>query len=176
MSSQIKQPIHIVTATPQDIAEVVILCGDPKRAEVIAKTFLRSVRVVSRIRCANYYTGLYQNTKITVGTSGMGSASCAIYAFELYYFYNVQTIIRFGSCGSYQHQVRLGDLIIGVETTGENNFQQRLLGTNQTVLTASTCVSKALQAGAKALLPSQDLVHSGLIHSAELFYRERLDD
>ena len=84
-----KEPIHM-NAKKEDVAPVVLLPGDPLRAKYIAENFLTNVKEVTNVRNMLGFTGEYKGTRVTVMGSGMGMPSCGIYAFELFYFYNVQ--------------------------------------------------------------------------------------
>ena len=84
-----------------DIAKTVIMPGDPLRAKYIAENFLENFKLVNQVRGMYAYTGKYKDIEITVMASGMGMPSMGIYSYELYKFYNVENIIRIGSCGSY---------------------------------------------------------------------------
>ena len=97
-----------------DIAPIVIMPGDPKRASYIAKNYLNDVVKVNDVRGITAYTGLYKNKRVTVFPSGMGIPSMGIYSYELFKFYNVDTIIRIGTMGSYVDSLDVGDLVIEV--------------------------------------------------------------
>ena len=105
------EPIHM-NAKKEDIAPIVILPGDPLRAEYIAKTFLTNAKKVTNIRNMLGFTGYYKGQRVTVMGSGMGMPSCGIYAFELFYYYNVQKIIRIGTCGVSDKSVEIPELIL----------------------------------------------------------------
>ncbi|MCQ2798690.1 MAG: purine-nucleoside phosphorylase [Bacilli bacterium] len=105
--------IHI-NAKPGDFAKVVLMPGDPRRAEWIAKTFFKNYRLVNDVRGMTAYTGeLEDGTPVSVFPSGMGIPSIGIYAHELYNEYGVELIIRVGTCGAYQEGIDLKDIIIG---------------------------------------------------------------
>ncbi len=105
-----------------EIAETVIMPGDPLRAQYIAEKFLKDYKLVNKIRNMYAYTGYYEGTKITVMASGMGIPSMGIYAYELYKFYDVQNIIRIGSCGGYAENLKMYDIILSEEVYSESNF------------------------------------------------------
>ena len=87
------EPVHLVT-DKNNIAEIVLLPGDPLRAKYIAENFLEGAQLVNTIRNMFAFTGTYKGKRITVMGSGMGLPSMGIYAFELFYYYNVQKIIH----------------------------------------------------------------------------------
>ncbi len=105
-----------------DIAKTVIMPGDPLRAKYIADNFLTDVRLVNSVRGMYAFTGKYKEHKVTIMASGMGMPSMGIYSYELYKFYDVQNIIRIGSCGSYKPDLKLFDIILAKSTFSEGNF------------------------------------------------------
>ena len=109
-------------ANLEDIAKTVIMPGDPLRAKYIAENFLEDYTLVNNIRNMYAYTGTYKGKKITVMSSGMGMPSMGIYCYELYKFYNVENIIRIGSCGAYRPELKLFDIILADKVFSEGNF------------------------------------------------------
>ena len=89
-----------ISSKKEDISNIVLMPGDPLRAKYIAENFLENAKLVNSVRNVFAYTGYYKNKKITVFASGMGMPSIGIYSYELYKFYDVNTIIRIGSCRS----------------------------------------------------------------------------
>ena len=89
-----------ISSKKEDISNIVLMPGDPLRAKYIAENFLKNAKLVNSVRNVLAYTGYYKNKKITVFASGMGMPSIGIYSYELYKFYDVDTIIRIGSCRS----------------------------------------------------------------------------
>ena len=114
-------PIHC-NAKKQDIAKTVLMPGDPLRAKYIAETFLENARLVNTVRNMFAYTGTYKGKEITVFSHGMGMPSMGIYACELFKFYNVDTIIRIGSCGAYYSDLNIFDTILVDNSYTEGNF------------------------------------------------------
>lgn len=109
-------------ANLEDIAKTVIMPGDPLRAKYIAENFLEDYKLVNNIRNMYAYTGIYKGKKLTVMSSGMGMPSMGIYCYELYKFYNVENIIRIGSCGAYKPELKLFDIILADKVFSEGNF------------------------------------------------------
>lgn len=105
-----------------DIAETVIMAGDPLRVKYIAENYLSEYKLVNKIRGMYCYTGMYQGKKISVMAHGMGIPSMGIYSYELYHFYNVETIIRIGSCGAITDDLNLNDLILVDKSYTEGNY------------------------------------------------------
>ena len=114
-------PIHIVTGK-KNIASRVLLPGDPLRAKYIAENFLEDYKLVNKVRGVYAYTGKYKGKEITVMASGMGMPSMGIYCYELFKFYNVENIIRIGSCGGYKPDLKLFDVILADKVFSESNF------------------------------------------------------
>ena len=90
-----------IESKKEDIAKIVLMPGDPLRAKYIAENFLENARLVNSVRNILAYTGTYKGKEITVFASGMGMPSMGIYCYELYHFYDVESIIRIGSCWGY---------------------------------------------------------------------------
>ena len=109
-------------ARKEDIAKIVLTSGDPKRCEYIAKTYLKNARLVNSVRGMTAYTGEYKGKTITVFPMGMGMPSLGIYAYELYKFYDVDVIIRMGTCGTPDSSIDPLDLILLDGSYTESNF------------------------------------------------------
>ena len=110
------------SAEKGDIAKTVIMPGDPMRAKYIAEKYLTEYRLVNEVRGMYAYTGLYQGKEVTVMAHGMGMPSMGIYAYELYKFYDVEEIIRIGSCGAYLEEMKLFDIILSTAVYTESSF------------------------------------------------------
>lgn len=106
----------------EDIAETVLMPGDPLRAKYIAENFLEDAKLINSVRNMLAYTGTYKGKKITVFPSGMGMPSMGIYSYELFKFYNVQNIIRVGSCGAYTRDLKLFDTVLVDKSYTMGNF------------------------------------------------------
>lgn len=120
-----------------DIAKTVIMPGDPLRAKYIAENFLEDFKLVNEVRGMYAYTGKYKGIEITVMASGMGMPSMGIYSYELYKFYNVENIIRIGSCGSYSPDLKLFDIILAENVFCEGNFALTLNNDNCHIISSS---------------------------------------
>jgi len=105
-----------------DYAKTVLMPGDPKRAEEIAKIYLEDAKLINDVRGMKAYTGFYKGKKVSVMGSGMGIPSMGIYCYELYKYFGVENIIRIGSCGAYIPEVKLLDLILVDNSYTESNF------------------------------------------------------
>ena len=95
-----------INSKKEDISNIVLMPGDPLRAKYIAENFLEDAKLVNSVRNMFAYTGFYKGKKITVFASGMGMPSIGIYSYELYKFYDVDTIIRIGSCRSIYRKLK----------------------------------------------------------------------
>ena len=105
-----------------EIAKTVIMPGDPMRAKYIAEKYLEDYKLVNDVRGMYAYTGLYKGKDVTVMAHGMGMPSIGIYSYELYKFYDVEEIIRIGSCGAYLKEMKLFDIILSTAVYTESSF------------------------------------------------------
>ena len=111
-----------------DIAESVLMPGDPLRAKYIAEAYLKDYKLVNSVRNVFAYTGKYKGKEITVMASGIGMPSIGIYSYELYKFYGVKNIIRIGSCGAYTEDLNLMDVVLVNNSYTEGNFAYNMTG------------------------------------------------
>ncbi len=163
---------HIEAKELNLFAKTVLMPGDPLRAKFIADAYLSNVVLVNTTRNMFGYTGYYKDKKITVMGSGMGMPSIGIYSYELFAFYGVETIIRIGSCGSYNKDVNLYDVIIVSEAYSESNYAKVAYGEKENILESHPIVLKNLQEKAQFLkIPTI----TGRIHSSDVFYRKKGD-
>jgi purine-nucleoside phosphorylase len=114
-----------------DIAKTVLMPGDPLRAKYIAETYLENVKQFNTVRNMFGYTGTYKGKEISVMGHGMGMPSIGIYTYELYNFYDVDNIIRIGSAGSINEDIKVRDLVIAMGASTNSNYaaQYQLPGT-----------------------------------------------
>lgn len=124
-------PTPHIGAKLGDIAETVIMAGDPLRVKFMAETYLEDAKLFNQVRGMLGYTGTYHGQHISVMGHGMGGPSIGIYTYELYNFYGVQTIIRVGSAGSIQEALHVGDLVVATGACTNSNYaaQYELPGT-----------------------------------------------
>lgn len=120
-----------IEAEKGDFAKTVLMPGDPLRAKFIAENFLENPVLVNNVRGIQGYTGYYKGKRVSVMASGMGQPSIGIYSYELYNFYDVETIIRVGSCGGFSSELHARDIILaqGACTNGNYASQYNLPGT-----------------------------------------------
>ena len=132
---KIKEEVFMSTphnqANKGDIAKTVLMPGDPLRAKYLAETYLENVKQFNATRSMFGYTGTYKGKEVSIMGSGMGMPSIGIYSYELFQFYDVENIIRIGSCGSFKEDVRLRDIIIVQGACTDSNYahQYELPGT-----------------------------------------------
>lgn len=116
-----EEPVHI-NAKKGSIAPLVLMPGDPLRAKYIAENFLEDATQVCNLRNMFGYTGIYKGVKVSVVGSGMGMPSMGIYSWELFHYFNVQKIIRIGTCGGVSKELEIPDLILASSSYSESNF------------------------------------------------------
>ncbi|WP_187430497.1 Purine nucleoside phosphorylase DeoD-type [Roseobacter fucihabitans] len=163
--------IHI-GAAPGDIAETVLMPGDPYRARWAAETFLTDARLVNEVRGMLGFTGTYKGERVTIQGSGMGMPSLSIYANELISQYNVQSLIRIGSCGGMQEHVAVRDVIIAMSASTITSPSSGIFREVNYAPTANFDLLAAAVAAAKA---KGTKTHVGGIYSSDVFYSERPD-
>ncbi|HEY9019705.1 MAG: purine-nucleoside phosphorylase [Paracoccaceae bacterium] len=163
--------IHI-GAQPGEIAETVLMPGDPLRAKWAAETFLSEARLVNEVRGMLGYTGLWRGNRVTIHGSGMGMASLSIYANELIRDYGAKTLIRIGSCGAMQAHVAIRDVIIAMAATTLSTPSSGIFRELNFAPHADWSLLRAAVTAAEARgVPT----HVGGIYSADVFYDERPD-
>lgn len=109
-------------ANKGDFAKTVIMPGDPLRAKYIAENFLDDYKLVNQVRGMFAYTGTYKGKEISIMAHGMGMPSVGIYSYELFKFYDVENIIRIGSCGGYKPELKLFDIVLSENVFSESNY------------------------------------------------------
>ncbi|MCM1370927.1 MAG: purine-nucleoside phosphorylase [Clostridium sp.] len=143
-----------ISAKKGEIAKTVIMPGDPLRAKFIAEKFLENVRIVNTLRNMYAYTGTYNGNEITVMGSGMGIPSIGIYSYELYKFYDVENIIRIGTCGSNREDIKILDVLLATSSYSLSTFAELFDGTKDKVMQASTSLNeKIIEAANKVNIP-----------------------
>ena len=115
-------PTPHINAKKEDIADVVLMPGDPLRAKFIAENFLTEVKCFNTVRNMLGFTGKYGEKTVSVMGSGMGMPSIGIYSYELYNFYDVQAIIRIGSAGALQDYINLEDIVLAMGACTDSNY------------------------------------------------------
>ncbi len=159
---------HIELKDKGLIAKTVLMPGDPLRAEFIAKTYLKDVVKINNVRNMFGFTGKYNGKLVTVMGSGMGMPSIGIYSYELFKFYDVEQIIRIGSCGSYTEDAKVYDVIVVEDAYSESSYAQVAFGYEENILPSNPEIITDLTSAAKKL--NIDII-KGRIHSSDVFYR-----
>ncbi len=135
----------------EDIEKTVLMPGDPLRAKYIAENFLNNHRLVNTVRNMLAYTGTYKGKPVTIFSSGMGMPSMGIYSYELFKFYNVERIIRIGSCGAYDESLNLFDTILVNNSYTEGNFAFEWSEKEEHIACSSTTLNNQIEKVAKNL-------------------------
>ena len=163
--------IHI-GAKPGEIAETVLMPGDPYRAKWAAETFLKDVVCINQVRGMLGYTGTWNGHRVTIQGSGMGMPSLSIYANELIRDYGAKSLIRIGSAGAMQHHVKVRDIVIAmtastISTPSRGFFKELSFAPSSDFGLLEKAVAAARAKGTPT--------HVGGIYSADVFYDERPD-
>ncbi len=136
-------------ANKGDIAKTVIMPGDPLRAKYIVENFFDTYQLVNDVRGMYAYTGTYKEKTLTVMAHGMGMPSIGIYSYELYKFYDVENIIRIGSCGSYSPNLKLFDIILSKNVFSESNYALTLNNDNCHLISSNDELNSIIEDTAK---------------------------
>lgn len=157
------------SASPCDFAKTVLMPGDPLRAKFVAENFLTGAVLVNNVRGIGGYTGTYKGKRVSVMASGMGMPSIGIYSYELFNFYGVENIMRIGSAGSINLNVRVRDIVLGIGACTNSNFasQYKLPGT------FAPTASFKLLSSASAIAEKMGIrYHVGNLLSSDTFYND----
>ena len=165
-------PTPHINARPEDFARTVLMPGDPLRAKFIAENYLDGAKLVNNVRGIQGYTGEYRGVRVSVMASGMGMPSIGIYSYELYNIFGVENIMRIGSAGGMQKDIRVRDIVIGQGASTNSNFatQYRLSG-SFSAIASYTMLREAVAACEK--LGAR--YHVGNLLSSDTFYGDDPD-
>lgn len=160
-------PTPHIHATPEDFGKVVLMPGDPLRSEFIAKTYLTDAKLVNDVRGIHGYTGQWKGQRVSVMASGMGMPSIGIYSYELFRFFGVEAILRVGSAGALQPQVRTRDIILGMGASTNSAYadQYRLGATFSPI-----CDFGLLEQAVAVCREKGSRFHVGNLMSSDRFY------
>ena len=160
-------PTPHISAKKEDFAETVLMPGDPLRAKYIAEHYLDNPVLVNNVRGVQGYTGYYHGKRISVMASGMGNPSIGIYSYELFNFYDVKNIIRIGSAGSINKDLKLRELVFAQGSCSDSNFalQFRMPGTYAPIASYEL-LEKAVETAKKMNLNFK----VGNVLSSDVFY------
>jgi purine-nucleoside phosphorylase len=160
--------VHI-SAEKGEIAKTVLMPGDPLRAKYIADNYLTDAKLVSKTRNIFFYTGVYKGKEITVGASGMGFPSIGIYSFELFTEYEVDTIIRIGTCGAYSTDLKLFDILNVENAASESTYAKFAWGIEEDLISNQGSAFDKINQTARELSLEAKATN---IHSSDIFYRK----
>lgn len=162
-----KTPTPHIAAQKEQVAETVLMPGDPLRAKFIAETFLDRYECVNSVRNMLGYTGEYKGKRVSVFGGGMGMPSVGIYSYELFNFYNVKNIIRIGTAGTISDKVNLRDVVVGIGASTDSAYvhQYNLPGTYSAICDFDLARA-AVEAGEKMGICTV----TGNILSSDVFY------
>lgn len=155
-----------------DIAETVLLPGDPLRAKFIAETFLEDPKQFNTVRNMFGFTGTYRGARVSVMGTGMGCPSIGIYTYELIHFYGVKNLIRIGSCGSMTDKLHLNDIVMALSASTDSNYshQYKLPGT------FSAAASYHLLRAAQEIAEENHFPYTvGGVLSSDIFYNDEAE-
>ena len=155
----------------EDISSVVLMPGDPKRCEYIARKFLSNSKIVNNVRGMTAYTGYYKSKKITVFPSGMGCPSMGIYSYELFKEYNVDSIIRIGTMGGYT-DLKLKDIVLVDNSITNSNYGKYLCNYPNININGDMELNNIILNTSKELGLN---IYKGNIYSSDVFYEQNND-
>ena len=163
-----------ISGSQGDIAETVLLPGDPLRAKYIAENFLSNAVEYNKVRNMLGYTGFYKGQRISVQGTGMGMPSISIYATELIRDFGVQKLLRVGTCGAMQPNLNLRDIVVAQAATTDSSMIRNIFGSsiNFAPIADYKLLTQAVSAAKRAAIP----VHVGNIISVDRFYDEEIDN
>lgn len=157
--------VHI-EANKEDIKKNVLMPGDPLRAKYIADNYLENVKQVNSVRNMFAYTGTYKGKEVTVFASGMGIPSIGIYSYELFNFYDVDNIIRIGTCGANSKDVNILDIILADSSYSLSTFAYLFDGTKENIMYSSRKLNNKIEDTA---LKTNTPIKKGMIMTSDIF-------
>ncbi len=157
-------------ATKEDIAKIVIMPGDPLRAKYIAEKYLKEYKLVNDVRGMYAYTGFYNNKKITIMAHGMGNPSIGIYAYELFKFYDVDEIIRIGSCGTFINDIKLRSIVLAEKSYSKSSFAKVHSNDSSNFFSSNNELNIKIENVAKKLNIN---LYKTNVYNTDVFYEEK---
>ena len=161
-----------IESNKEDIAKIVLMPGDPKRALYIAENFLTDYKLVNNVRGMTAYTGKYKGRIITVFPSGMGNPSMGIYSYELFSEYNVDVIIRIGTVGAYKEELKVGDVLLIDNSVSNSSFAKVQSNFDDNKISSNRFLNDVIDSCAKELNVK---VVRGDIFCCDVFYEQNAD-
>lgn len=163
--------VHIEAEKGQ-IAKRVLMPGDPNRAKYIADKYLNNVKLVNSLRGELAFTGTYKDVEVTIFSSGMGIGSMGIYSYELFNDYDVDSIIRIGTAGSYSEDLKVYDLLVADSCYSKTYFDEEAGKENVEIINSSGDLNGIIMKTAALKRIDAKL---GRVHTTEAFYTENKD-
>lgn len=165
-------PTAHIKATPEQIAKTVLMPGDPKRSELVAKKFLKDAVMFNDVRGVKGYTGTWKGVPVSVMASGMGMPSIGIYSYELYHAFGVENIIRIGSAGSMREDVKVRDIVLGMGACTDSAYGNQFgLDGSFAPICDYELLAKSVEIGKEKGFRT----HVGNILSSDVFYDDNPD-
>ena len=165
-------PTAHIKATPEQIAKTVLMPGDPKRSELVAKKFLKDAVMFNDVRGVKGYTGTWKGVPVSVMASGMGMPSIGIYSYELYHGFGVENIIRIGSAGSMREDVKVRDIVLGMGACTDSAYGNQFgLDGSFAPICDYELLAKSVEIGKEKGFRT----HVGNILSSDVFYDDNPD-
>lgn len=161
-----------IGAEKGDIAKIVLMPGDPLRAKFIAETYLTDVVMFNQVRNMYGYTGYYKGKKVSVMGSGMGMPSIGIYSYELFKEYDVEKIIRIGSCGALIGGLKLFDIVLVDGSYSDSSYAYVQNGCEDKIIYSDEELTNHIE---KIAYDEGIKITKGNIYSTDVFYKEKMD-
>ncbi|MBE7074569.1 MAG: purine-nucleoside phosphorylase [Clostridiales bacterium] len=158
------------SAKKGEIAKIVLMAGDPIRVKYIAENFLKNAKLVNEVRGMYAYTGTYNGKQVSVMAHGMGNPSMGIYSYELFAFYDVETIIRVGSIGSLQKDVKIKDIVVAEKVFTNTNYNNFYLKNGENYIYANKDLLNNVVQKASEITKN---CHIGSILCSDTYYDEK---
>ena len=162
--------VHI-ESKKEDLSNIVLMPGDPKRCEYIAKKFLANARLINNVRGMSAYTGYYKSKRVTLFPSGMGCPSMGIYSYELFKEYNVDYIIRIGTMGSYTN-LKLKDIVLVNNSITNSNYGKYLCNYPNININSDNYINNIIEEVSKNMNLN---ITKGNIYCSDVFYEQNND-
>jgi len=154
-----------IEAKKDEISKIVIMPGDPIRAKLITERYLTDYKLVNNVRGISAYTGKYKGHDITVMACGMGIPSMGIYSYELFKFYDVENIIKVGTCGSYVNDLNIGDIVLVDGSFSESTYAKLQDNVDDKIMYASRDLNNVI-------LSVNNNIKLCNVHSTDVFYED----
>lgn len=167
MKTQTPKETPHIKPNGAEIAETILLPGDPLRAKFIAETYLEDVVQFNEVRGMLGYTGTYKGKRLSVMGTGMGTPSMSLYSWELIHVFGVKNLIRIGSAGAIQDHLQLNDIVLAMGSSTDSNYMHQFNVPGHYSITASFDL---LEKAKKIADEKGQKVHVGNVLSSDIFY------